>query len=281
MSKEILNNTHNSGAEAPLPDSGEMLSLGNKAKAPFPSTGNGTSVPYGDKKSEAKVSLPDVENKIGCGTLVPQIRKKYTHLPHVDIKGYYQFITFRTYDSLDDYLKKLYNLDKPNRQKQQYIDNYLDNSKNGAYLNGKILKYLYDFFRKNDKKLYELIAFCIMPNHIHLLFKPLDGLSIVMQKIKGITAKEINAMLGRKSKFWANDYYDRAIRDEKHFLTVYEYIKNNPLKICGAEAPLPNTGAGTLVPYRNKQKSEAEASLPDVIDSTLVSTTRFYGIYDE
>jgi len=211
------------------------------------SYGNGTLVP---SMGEAKASLPN---------------KKYSHLPHIDIEGYYQFITFRTFDSLDNYLQKIYNTDVANKQKQYNIDKYLDSSKNGSCLNGLVLKYLSDFLKEQDKKLYQLIAFCIMPNHVHLLFKPLDKLSKIMQQIKGITAKNINTMLNKKGKFWASDYYDKAIRDEKHFYTTYEYIKNNPLKLGEAKASLPEgttQGNGTLVPSNN------------------ITISRFYGVYD-
>ena len=203
------------------------------AKAPLPDTlGNETLVSYKDNLSGGtEVPLPK-------NAEVPSV--KHSNLPHIDIKGYYQFVTFRTFDSVDDYLKKLHGLEKPQKQKQQAIDDYLDGSKSGAYLNNQVLQYLYDFFISKDVKLYELVAFCIMPNHVHLLFKPFDKLSVVMQNIKGATANGINKILNKTGKFWASDYYDKAIRDERHFFVVYEYIKNNRLKLSGTEVPLPN-----------------------------------------
>ena len=200
---------------------------------------------------------------------------KYTHLPHVNIDGYYQFITFRTFDSVDEYVKKISSTNQPNQTKQQQIDDYLDSSTNGAYLNGKILEFLYEFLKSKDGVLCELVAFAIMNNHVHLLIKPLESLSKIVQSIKGGSAKIINEMIGKSGKFWADDYYDKVVRDEKHFAVVYEYIKNNPLKIGEAEASLP------------MKKSEAEASLPRNDESnmgtdTLVSATskRFYGKYE-
>jgi REP element-mobilizing transposase RayT len=161
---------------------------------------------------------------------------KYNHLPHIDIDGYYQFITFRTYDSTDDYLLKLYsstNIEE--RKKQLAIDTYLDQSSQGAYLRGEVLHYFFNFLLSKDKILYQLIAFVIMPNHTHLLIKPLESLDRVMKKIKGASAKEINTLLHKEGRFWARDYFDRGIRDEKHFDIVYTYIKNNPLKLADAE----------------------------------------------
>lgn len=105
---------------------------------------------------------------------------KYTHLPHLNIDGYYQFITFRTFDSVDEYVKKISSTNKPNQTKQQQIDDYLDRSTNGAYLNGEVLEFLYEFLKSKDGVLCELVAFAIMNNHVHLLIKPLESLSKIV-----------------------------------------------------------------------------------------------------
>jgi len=163
----------------------------------------------------------------------------FKHLPHLDVKNHYQFITFRTYGSVDIYLKKLAQNNFPNKQKQQLIDDYLDQSTAGAVLNGEILMLLHSFIQTYNSVLYELIAFCIMPNHVHLLIKPLIDLDKLMQKLKGGSAKLINEKMGTTGKFWAADYYDKLIRDEKHFSVVYGYIKNNPLVLNEAKASVP------------------------------------------
>ncbi len=156
--------------------------------------------------------------------------QKHSHLPHIDLTGHYQFVTFRTHESIDDYIRKLHHSDIKTSQKEYLIDRYLDRSANGAYLQSEVLRYLYDFFLECDRELYDLVAFCIMPNHVHLLFRQTLPLAKTMQRLKGASAIEINRRLNRKGKFWASDYFDKAIRDEKHFGIVYEYIKNNPMK---------------------------------------------------
>ncbi len=152
------------------------------------------------------------------------------NLPHIDMIGYYQFVTFRTFDSLDDYILKISDEKMSTKLKQYKIDNYLDTSSKGCYLNKEILEYLNQFFLSRDKILYELVCFSIMPNHIHILFKQNGDLSKTMQQIKGGTSFEINKILDKKGRFWEKGYFDKIIRDEKHFITIYEYIKNNPLK---------------------------------------------------
>jgi len=72
-----------------------------------------------------------------------------------------------------------------------------------------------------------------------MLIKPLDKLARVMQLIKGGSSKLINEQMGRKGAFWSSDYYDKLIRDEKHFLLVYDYIRKNHLVLGEAKATLP------------------------------------------
>ncbi|MDQ7085154.1 MAG: transposase [Sulfurovum sp.] len=109
----------------------------------------------------------------------------YKNLPHISNYGYYQFLTFRTKDSLDEYLKRVMNLPIENHNKQYQIDKYLDSSSHGRYLNNSILALSKEYIRKQDKKLFELICFSIMPNHIHILFKETMPLSEAIRKLKG------------------------------------------------------------------------------------------------
>ncbi len=156
------------------------------------------------------------------------MHKTHPHLHHIDLKNHYQFITFCTYDSVDAYMTKLAQQKINNRQRQWQIDQYADTSNKGAYLNGDVLQWFSDFLHNQHQQSYELIAFSIMPNHVHLLIKPLMPLDKIMQFIKGVSARYINQQLKYSGKFWAKDYYDKFVRDQEHFLRVYAYIKNNP-----------------------------------------------------
>ena len=152
-------------------------------------------------------------------------------LNHISIKDNYQFITFRTNDSVDDYLKKIQSLNEDEKITQYKMDKYLDSSKNGTYLNDDVIDIFLDVVLEEDENLYEIEIMCIMPNHVHLLLKQLDDLSQIMRHIKGKSSKEINTFLNMQGKFWADGYFDKLIRDDDHFVKVYNYIKNNPLKV--------------------------------------------------
>ena len=156
--------------------------------------------------------------------------QRFNNLPHLDLAGHYQFVTFRTHDSIDDYLKKIAQETTDPRRRQYRIDQHLDHSSDGAYLHGEVLTYLRDYLLEQHGKLYDLVCFSIMPNHVHILFNQKRNLSTTLKIIKGSTAHAINTILNRKGTFWESSYYDKAIRNEDHFVQTYEYIKNNPLK---------------------------------------------------
>jgi len=76
-----------------------------------------------------------------------------------------------------------------------------------------------------------------MPNHIHLLIKPLTDekgksyhLSDIIKRIKTYTAKMINQELKRTGKVWEDDYFDRIIRNDQDYYNVINYYLKNPVK---------------------------------------------------
>ena len=154
-------------------------------------------------------------------------------LPHIDSQEYYQFITFRTQDSIDAYVSKIQeNSNMIDKIKQYKIDQYLDNSKKGAYLFGENITILKEILTIGEKmNMYEIDAFSIMPNHVHILIKQKDKLTKIMRFIKSKSAIKINKRLSKSGKFWSRSYFDKLIRDEKHYNQVYEYILNNHIRV--------------------------------------------------
>ncbi len=83
-----------------------------------------------------------------------------------------------------------------------------------------------------DDKKYKLVCYCIMSNHIHLVFYKLTGpLSKVMHSLKGFTANEANKILDRTGKiFWQDESFDRYIRNRGELQKIINYCLNNPVK---------------------------------------------------
>jgi REP element-mobilizing transposase RayT len=76
-----------------------------------------------------------------------------------------------------------------------------------------------------------LLAYALMPDHLHLLVVPRApfSLSSVMQTIKGYSSRRLNQMRGTGRAIWQQSYYDRIIRDEVQLVTTAEYIEHNPV----------------------------------------------------
>lgn len=77
---------------------------------------------------------------------------------------------------------------------------------------------------------YALHAWCVMANHVHVLFTPIWELKKITQGIKGLTAHEINKLHGRHGRtFWQDESFDHWARDEEEMLRIIGYIERNPV----------------------------------------------------
>ena len=168
------------------------------------------------------------------------------YLPHFDGAEITQFVTFRLADSLPQHLLETWrselkeagtNLDTALRRR---IEVYLDQGYGQCYLNhpgvAELVQRSLLFF---DRERYKLSAWVIMPNHVHALLTPCAGyeLSRILQSLKSYASNEANKMLARRGKFWQQESFDRYIRDRKHFVSVVQYIENNPVKARLCERP--------------------------------------------
>lgn len=89
-----------------------------------------------------------------------------------------------------------------------------------------------------DGKAYRLLAWVVMPNHVHLLVEVWKTpQSRLVKDWKGFSARRINQVLGRRGQVWQDDYWDRYIRDEAHYRKVVHYIEVNPVKAGLVRAP--------------------------------------------
>lgn len=159
------------------------------------------------------------------------------YLPHFDGGEIPQFITFRLCDSMpQDVLDKWRAEITDENGKAGFrknVERNLDSGYGSCWLKHEdIAKIVRDGLFFHSGKKYELIAWVIMPNHVHILIRPLPGVELdaIMHSIKSYTAHEANKILGRSGQFWQPESFDRYIRNQKHFLSVIRYIENNPVK---------------------------------------------------
>ena len=86
-------------------------------------------------------------------------------------------------------------------------------------------------YRERNLRYYQLHAYVVMPNHVHLLITPLVPVSKIMHSLKKGTAREGNRILGLTGQpFWQDESYDRLVRNGTEFDRIAYYIENNPVK---------------------------------------------------
>ncbi len=85
-------------------------------------------------------------------------------------------------------------------------------------------------FGERQLDLYDLLAFCVMPNHVHLVLEPLTPLARIDRTIKELTARSANEILGRAGeRFWHDDSCHHWIRDVAERDRIVEYTEYNPV----------------------------------------------------
>ncbi len=173
------------------------------------------------------------------------------YLPHFDHPGLVQSVTFRLVDSvprdvIDGWRSELdlaggESADDPRCvELRERIDRYADQGKGNCWLRvPDVADIVEDALLHFDGRRYLLLAWCVMPNHLHVLIETRDGFPLgdVVHSWKSFTAKKCNRRLGRKGGFWKLDYHDRFIRDANHLEKVTEYIEGNPVKVGLCKKP--------------------------------------------
>lgn len=83
-----------------------------------------------------------------------------------------------------------------------------------------------------DGQRYDLFAWCVMPNHVHAVFKAHAGFALgrILHGWKSFTVNQCNNILGRTGPFWMEESYDRLIRDDDEFQRFVNYTLENPSK---------------------------------------------------
>src|SRR5262245_23956117 len=78
---------------------------------------------------------------------------------------------------------------------------------------------------------YELYAYVVVANQVHLLIRPQVNPSRLLKSLKGATAREANRRLGRTGEpFWQKESYDHWVRNQAEFSRIRAYIENNPVR---------------------------------------------------
>jgi REP element-mobilizing transposase RayT len=174
-------------------------------------------------------------------------------LPHWERQSGLYFITFRLADSLPkSVLKKVAErrrileaaktsgarlLPEQETELAEYstrrIEEYCDRGSGSCALaDQRIAGATTAALRFRDGKHYRLLAWCVMPNHVHVVVRLLPGadLATVLKTWKQFSSKAANQVLGQSGRFWQREYYDRLIRNEQEYSRAVSYVLENPVR---------------------------------------------------
>jgi len=118
-------------------------------------------------------------------------------------------------------------------QLRRRIEEYLDAGHGACWLRRPQVAALVEgALRRFDDERYRLLAWCIMPNHVHSLIETKEGfpLAEVLHSWKSFSSNKANKLLGRRGEFWQREYFDRYVRNAEHYAAVIAYIEENPVK---------------------------------------------------
>jgi REP element-mobilizing transposase RayT len=175
------------------------------------------------------------------------------NLPHWHPEGKSIFITWRLYGSLPaSVLKKnrtsrnacATNTSEPEDSAgKQFLrlDAALDSAKRGPVwlADPEFAAYAeYPIVHGAELGRYQLHAYVVMPNHVHILLDPFVPLAKISGPLKGVAACDINAGLGRTGKpLWQDESFDHWIRNSAEFARIRHYIEWNPVRAGLAARP--------------------------------------------
>ncbi len=181
-------------------------------------------------------------------------KRQGRYLPHWSRQGATYAVTFRLADAVASEVSESWRLqreqviEQARRQGRELTDaerielHRLHSEKIEAFLDAghgecllrdpQLAEIVQKALRHFDGQRYELVAWAVMPNHVHAIVRPFSGQGLpeIVHSWKSFTAKEINRQIGRQGSVWMDEYYDHLIRGPKDFANQVEYVLANPEK---------------------------------------------------
>ncbi len=174
------------------------------------------------------------------------------NLPHWNQNNKLYFVTFRLADAMpaevtQEYKARVMEVEKKypmprtleqqaevDKVKHNTLEKYLDAGYGSCLLkDSRLRESLVETLEHNESVDYELAAYVIMPNHVHLLLATIGDkpIQMIINAVKRVSAHHICKLANRGFPLWQREYYDRLIRNRRHYEDVMAYIVNNP-RLC-------------------------------------------------
>ena len=162
-------------------------------------------------------------------------------LPHLYKEGGSYFVTFRLRDAVTPAYERILELDrmtwvKPfSKVNAAKISSACDAPlRLGSCVLGQsaVARIVQDALLHFADVRYQLPAWCVMPNHVHVIFTPWQdfGPSDILHSWKSFTAKRAKELVQGDGSFWQREYYDHLLRSVGEFERAVRYVLENPVK---------------------------------------------------
>ena len=91
-----------------------------------------------------------------------------------------------------------------------------------------------------DKQHYELIAWVVMPNHVHVVIRQKPGVRLedLVRRWKSWMAHEIHRVFDTSGRFWQPEVFDHWLRDAMRIQGAIRYVELNPVTAGLCATPL-------------------------------------------
>ncbi len=196
---------------------------------------------------------PEIDKPLFFSPLTDTETANSRNLPHWEQSGKTVFVTFRLADSIPQDKLSVWREGESEWAKHHpqpwdestqlehdtlfgtAIEQWLDSGFGSCLMKDEGARHIVEEALLNfDGERYRMYGFVVMPNHVHACFMPLGGYTVsdIVQNWKSFTAKAVNKLLGRRGVFWQKEYFDRYIRNERHFERVLRYIHRNDPSIA-------------------------------------------------
>ncbi len=180
------------------------------------------------------------------------------YLPHFESGMLLQHVTYHVADSLPhDVVTRLdvelrdVAPEHMDAERCTWLEAWIDAGHGSCMLKEPaIAELVQESFLHHDGERYQLLAWVVMPNHVHVLIQPLGEWTLdkIVASWKSFSERKIAEYMRQRqaqaetqaqtqsqagawrSQVWQREYWDRFIRNEQHLNAIMKYIHENPVK---------------------------------------------------
>lgn len=184
--------------------------------------------------TDPKKKAPIVPDRIVAPRTQPHATPKWRgNLPHIYKEGCSYFVTFSLIDAVPGHLRRKRRLEAD--QDPDVIASDLDPVPSvGSCLlkEARVASVVEKSLLHYQGERYALSAWCVMPNHVHVVVTPFSGFTLpkLIHSWKSYSAHKINNLLGRVGSLWEQESFDHLVRNERAFERFVSYTEKNPVR---------------------------------------------------